>query len=95
MVHGDEFDGEVLDDWWAQFFHMKHGFGLGVASLKVSLARLDLSDTDLPSLTAALEKLLQHLRDEAPGTLRHVSCCGAEYEQYSSVNKEDIEILPD
>lgn len=50
--------------WWAQFFQMKRGFGLGVASLKVSLARLDLSDTDLPSLTAALEKLLQHLRDE-------------------------------
>lgn len=58
--------------WWAQFFQMKHGFGLGVASLKVSLARLDLSDTDLPSLTAALEKLLQHLRDEeADSEQRH------------------------
>lgn len=58
--------------WWAQFFLMKHGFGLGVASLKVSLARLDLSDTDLPSLTAALEKLLQQLREEeADSEQRH------------------------
>ena len=34
-------------------------------SRQVSLARLDLSDADLPSLTAALEKLLQHWRNEA------------------------------
>lgn len=25
---------QPLRTWWAQFFHMKHGFGLGVASLK-------------------------------------------------------------
>jgi len=45
-------------------------FMFGLTFHQVSLARLDLSDTDLPSLTAALEKLLQHLRDEAGGTWR-------------------------
>lgn len=52
---------------------------VGVFGFKVSIKR----------------RFMREKKDQAPGTLRHVSCCGAEYEQYSSVNKEDIEILPD
>lgn len=52
---------------------------VGVFGFKVSIKR----------------RFMREKKDQAPGTLRHVSCCGAEYQQYSTVNKDDIEILPD
>jgi len=52
---------------------------VGVFGFKVSIKR----------------RFMRENKEHAPGTLRHVSCCGAEYEQYSTINREDIEILPD
>ena len=63
-------EAEVADDcrwrrgtWWAQFFQLKLlSIGAGAASLKVSMAQMNLTDVDLPSLTSALDRLLLDLR---------------------------------
>eukprot|EP00439_Symbiodinium_sp_Y106_P086651 s121_g34.t3 len=50
--------------WWAQFFRLKLLQTPGAASLCVPLARMGLQDTDLPSVTASLDRLLEDLRGE-------------------------------
>lgn len=40
-------------------------------------------------------RFMRENKDQAPGTLRSVQCCGAQYENYSTIAKDEIEILPD
>eukprot|EP00931_Biecheleriopsis_adriatica_P056724 TRINITY_DN33632_c0_g1_i1.p1 TRINITY_DN33632_c0_g1~~TRINITY_DN33632_c0_g1_i1.p1 ORF type:complete len:1533 (-),score=326.19 TRINITY_DN33632_c0_g1_i1:27-4625(-) len=64
-----ESDGELQPElpqrsWWSQFFQLRCLPTAGAATLRVSLSRMKLRDADMPSLTAALELLLEDLRGE-------------------------------
>ncbi|CAK9021617.1 Transcription factor bHLH140 (Basic helix-loop-helix protein 140) (AtbHLH140) (bHLH 140) (Transcription factor EN 122) (bHLH transcription factor bHLH140) [Durusdinium trenchii] len=61
--HG-EVHGRAARSWWCQFLRLKLLETPGAASLKVSLAGLQLHDVDIPSLTAALDRFLEDLRGE-------------------------------
>ena len=50
--------------WWAQFFLLKRLQTPGASTLCVALARMGLQDTDVPSVTASLDRLLEDLRGE-------------------------------
>ncbi|CAJ1440009.1 unnamed protein product [Effrenium voratum] len=56
--------------WWSQFFHLRQLTTPGAATLTVSMARADIHDTDLTSLTAALDRMLAVLREASESDTR-------------------------
>lgn len=69
----DESQEHNQRSWWAQFFRLRLLQTPGAASLCVPLARMGLQDTDLPSVTASLDRLLEDLRGERLDTLAESS----------------------
>ncbi|CAE8629243.1 unnamed protein product [Polarella glacialis] len=55
--------------WWGQFFEVRRLRTAGAATLRVSLAKMNLTDADMPSLTCSLDARLAELRSELRAAL--------------------------